>query len=76
MLLFRSEDEVEAWAQRHHVQSGAIFGLRQLWRLAWTWYDDRLDRRWRRRTIGERLAILDEAGLRGAFWDLRYPEGR
>ena len=76
MLLFRSEDDVKAWARRRHMQPGAIFHLRQLWRLACRWYDDRLDRRWRRRTISERQAILDEAGLRGPFWDLRRRDAR
>jgi len=76
MLLFRSEEDVKAWAQRRHMQPGAIFDLRQLWRLARMWYDDRLDRRWRRRTIGERQSILDEAGLHGAFWNLKHPGAR
>ncbi|MCG8467313.1 MAG: hypothetical protein MJB57_03780 [Gemmatimonadetes bacterium] len=40
------------------------------WRLASRWWDDRLDRDWRRRTLEERQAIFDEVGLRDSFWSL------
>ena len=70
MLLFRSEDDVRAWCEKRQMTSGAIFDLARLWRLASLWYDDRLDLNWRRRTISERQAILDDVGLRGAFWRL------
>lgn len=47
-----------------------MFDPARLWRLATAWYDDRLDPAWRRRTIPERQAILDAAGLTGSFWRL------
>jgi hypothetical protein len=62
MLLFRSEDDVRAWCEQRRTTPGAIFDLARLWHLARTWYDDRLDLNWRRRTIPERQAILDAVG--------------
>jgi hypothetical protein len=47
-----------------------VFDVAQLWRLASAWYDDRLNSTWRRRTIPQRQAILDAAGLTGPFWHL------
>jgi len=70
MLLFRSEDDVLAWCEQRHTTPGAVFEVTQLWRVAGVWYDDRLDSTWRRRTIPERQAILDSAGLTGPFWRL------
>jgi len=70
MLLFRSEDDVHAWCEKRRLTPGAILDLTRLWQLACSGYDDRLDPNWRRRTIGARQAILDDVGLRGAFWRL------
>ena len=70
MLLFRSEDDVDAWCKRRGMAAGAIFDVQRLWRLAGKWYSDRLDRNWRRKTIAERQMILTEVGLVGPFWSL------
>ena len=70
MLLFRSEDDIEAWCEQRHMAPGAVFDLARLWKLAAAWYDDRLDSTWRRRTIPERQAILDGVGLTDSFWRL------
>lgn len=70
MLLFRSEEDVRAWCEERRRAAGAIFDPARLWALARAWYDDRLDPRWRRRTVAERQAILDAVGLTGPFWRL------
>jgi len=70
MQLFQSEEEVRAWCEERRRPAGAIFDLARLWALARTWYDDRLDPHWRRRTVAERQAILDAVGLTGSFWRL------
>ena len=70
MLLFRSEEDIVAWCAQRHSTPGAVFDLARLWSLASAWYDDRLNSDWRRRTIEERQAILDTAGLAGSFWSL------
>jgi hypothetical protein len=52
------------------VTEGELVGLPALRRLARRWYGDRLSSGWRPRTRDESQAILDEAGLTGAFWRL------
>ena len=70
MQLFRSEEDVAEWSRSTGVGVGAVFAPETLWRLAMRWYDDRLDRHWRRRARDERQSILAQAGLRGSFWSL------
>jgi hypothetical protein len=70
MLLFRTEDDIRAWCEQRQTTPGAIFDLGRLWNLARSWYDDRLNPSWQRRTITQRQTILDAAGLVGPFWRL------
>lgn len=50
---------------------GGLLTAEQLWDLARTWYSNRLDPDWRRRTAEEAQAVFDRIGLTGPFWDLR-----
>ncbi len=61
---------MQAWCERRQTAAGATLDVETLWRLAGTWYNDRLDLNWRRRTTPERQAILDTVGLGGPFWRL------
>ena len=70
MLLFRSEEHVEAWSRGGHGPRGAILTLDQLWGLASAWYRDRMAPDWRRRTPAEAQALFDSLGLTGPFWSL------
>ena len=70
MQLFRSEEDIAEWSAGTGVPVGARFPPEQLWALAKRWYDDRFDIDWRRRSVAERQAILDEVGLIGDFWRL------
>ena len=66
MLLFRSEEHVE----RAGKTRGAFMTPEQIWRLADTWYHDRDDPAWRRRSAEEAEAVFAEIGLGGEFWRL------
>jgi hypothetical protein len=70
MLLFRSEEEVQAWCERHGRARGAVLGGATLWDLARRWYGDRLDPDWRPRTPAASQAVLASVGLTGDFWRL------
>lgn len=50
--------------------SGAIISLEQQWRLAKSWYTDRMELEWRRKTEQEIDALWQELGLTSLFWDL------
>jgi hypothetical protein len=68
MLVFRSEDHLEAWlAGRPH---GATLSIQQLSALANAWWRDRLAPDWRPHTREQNQAILDGLGLTGEFWQL------
>lgn len=66
MLLFRSEEHVEQAGKTR----GAFMTAEQIWRLADTWYHDRDDPAWRRRSADEAEAVFAEIGLGGEFWRL------
>ncbi len=42
----------------------------QMWRLADSWYHDRDDPDWRRRSADEAEEVFAEIGLKGDFWSL------
>ena len=66
MLLFRSEEHVE----RSGKVKGAVMTPEQMWRLADTWYRDRDDPAWRRRSAEEAEDVFAQIGLTGEFWKL------
>ncbi len=70
MLLFRSEEEIDAWCSRHGRERGGIVAVPRLRALAADWYGDRLDPAWRPRTVAASQAILTVHGLTGPFWQL------
>jgi hypothetical protein len=70
MLLFRSEEAVQAWCAERGQTPGAIVALAQLGRLARAWYGDRLQADWRPRTVQQSRVLLNQVGLRGEFWRL------
>ncbi|HEX9991011.1 MAG TPA: hypothetical protein VGE45_21335 [Chloroflexia bacterium] len=50
---------------------GETLTLLQTWKLAQAWYgNDRRDADWRRRTPEEAMAVFEEIGMTGAFWQL------
>ena len=45
--------------------------LSQGWRLAREWYEDRLSKDWRPKTVAEAEAAFGRVGLVGDFWKLK-----
>jgi hypothetical protein len=66
MLLFRSEEH----AERSGKPKGAFMTPEQMWLLANTWYHDRDDPDWRRRSADEAEEVFAAIGLKGEFWAL------
>jgi len=66
MLLFRSEGHVD----RSGKPKGAFTTPEQMWLLADTWYHDRDDPAWRRRSADEAEDVFEQIGLKGDFWRL------
>ncbi len=68
MLLFRSEEAVEAWCRRRGHEVGGVMTLETTWELSRRWYGDRLDPGFRGRTPAAAMAIFRSVGLTGPFW--------
>jgi hypothetical protein len=68
MLLFRSEDVVDAWCDATGEPRGETLTLPRVWELSQLWYPDRMDPAFRGRTVAQALAIFERVGLRSAFW--------
>jgi hypothetical protein len=68
MLLFRSEDHLDAWLAGR--PSGATIPITTLAELAEAWWGDRLDPDWRPHTREQNQAILTRLGLTDSFWRL------
>ncbi len=69
MLLFRSEETVNAWCEAHDIPRRPLINLDQLWQLAVTWYENRLTVESRRPAASEMVSIFASIGLTGPFWD-------
>ena len=70
MLLFRSEEHVDAWCRKHAQDRGAVFTPQQMWVVAEEWFKRRLAPDWRRHSLQEAQELFERAGLTGEFWRL------
>lgn len=70
MLLFRSEDHINRWCSAWKLARGATLTVDQAWKLADSWYRDRLSPDWRRRTVDEAHDLFRSLGLISDFWRL------
>ncbi len=68
MLLFRSEENIEAWWQQQQMQLGQILSLEQVWQLSQLWYANRLSPDFAGRSVEQAEAIFQKVGLSGSFW--------
>lgn len=71
MLLFRDEEHVRDWCMARGLDIGYVMTPEQGWQLAHGWYKDKVKPGWRRHTLEETEALLDQVGLTGPFWNLR-----
>lgn len=71
MLLFRSEEHVGRWRERHRPAASSTLSLDQIAGLAHRWYARKLAPDWRRHTPEEAEALFAELGLDPEFWRLR-----
>ena len=69
MLLFRSEETVDAWCAARQIPKRPIVSLEQVWSLAIEWYGNRLTADSRRPKPDEMVGIFAKIGLAGPFWD-------
>jgi hypothetical protein len=73
MLLFRSEETVEAWCAERNLPVRPMVTLEQLWMMAQEWYGNRLTEDSRRPGPDEIVQIFGRIGLTDPFWDPKAP---
>lgn len=70
MLLFRNENEVNAWSQRHDIPRGDIQPIERIWEFSKVWYGNHLNPNWKKWTTKEAKEIFLRFGLTGDTWNL------
>jgi hypothetical protein len=70
MLLFQSEETVETWCKRNHLERGEILPLHQVWKLSKLWYGERLSLDYHGRSAEQVAEIFKRVGLVAKFWDV------
>jgi hypothetical protein len=68
--LFCEPSHVGAWAGSGPHPVGQIIPSATMWRLAHTWYGNRLDPGWAPRPVSAAQQLLEQCGLVGDFWRL------
>ena len=68
--LFCDPSHVDAWARSGPHPVGQVIPAVTMWRLAQTWYGDRLDPGWSPRPAAAAQQLLERCGLVGDFWRL------
>ena len=76
MLLFRSEETVNAWCEERGLPRRPLVTLDQLWQLAVIWYANRLTAESRRPGADEMVSVFASLGLTGPFWDPKSDQWR
>jgi hypothetical protein len=70
MRLFCDAAHADAFVSREESRVGEVVPAETMWRLALTWYGDRLDPDYQPQSRGYRQRQLITNGLVGPFWDL------
>ena len=70
MLLFQSEEWIETWRQRNHLERGEALTLQQVWELSKLWYGNRLSMDYHGRSKEQVAEIFKQVGLTSKFWDV------
>jgi len=68
MLLFRSEEAIDAWCKAATEPRGEAVSLETVWALSQAWYGDRISPGYRGRTLEEARRLFAKVGLTVPFW--------
>jgi Alkylmercury lyase len=76
MLLFKNEEQITAWSERHRIPKGDVQPIKHIWHFSKKWYGNHLNPHWKKWTMQEAKEIFQEFHLTGKIWDLEENEGR
>lgn len=76
MLMFASENEIDAWCKRHDMRKGDVQPIRTIWEFAKMWYGNHLNPQWEKWTVAEARTIFQRFGLVHQIWEMPESSGR
>ena len=68
MLLFQSEEWVDRWCKRNHLERGEMLTIPQVWELSKLWYHNRMSLDYHGRSLEQAEEIFKQVGLVSGFW--------
>ncbi len=68
MLLFQSEEWVDKWCKRNHLEHGEILTIGQVWELSKLWYSNRMSVDFHGRNMEQVAEVFRQTGLMSKFW--------
>ncbi len=68
MLLFQSEEWIDKWCKRNHLEHGEILTIGQVWELSKLWYGNRMSVDFHGRSTEQVAEVFKQAGLISKFW--------
>lgn len=71
MLIFKNEEQIDDWCNRHNVVKGQVLTVTKVWELSKIWYGNYLDDTWTRKTPEYAESLFQKVGLTGDFWKLK-----
>jgi hypothetical protein len=76
MLVFKNEDQILAWSERHNISKGDIQRIDHVWAFSKKWYGNHLNPHWEKWTMQEARDIFREFNLTNKIWDPKKSEER
>jgi hypothetical protein len=76
MLIFGSQEQIDAWCEQHHIKKGDVQSISRIWQFAKVWYENHLNPDWTKWTNQEARDIFDRFGLTGPIWEVPATEAR
>ena len=70
MLLFKNEESVDVWCEKHNIPKGDIQPIEKIWNFSKKWYGNHLKEDWIKWTMDEARDMFREFQLNHPIWDL------
>lgn len=76
MLVFKNEEQIDAWSKRHNIPKGDVQPIANVWEFAKKWYGNHLNPHWEKWTMQEAKDIFAEFNLTNKIWDIETSASR
>jgi Alkylmercury lyase len=76
MLVFKNEEQINLWTERHNIPKGDIQPISNVWEFSKKWYGNHLNPRWEKWTMQEAKEIFAQFNLTNKTWDLETSGSR